>query len=270
MEYRALSVPPHLQPYVYSAVWIHRNANAPFRFNMLPRFNPAFIFSLKHTEDISNHYAGNEIVFKPCNIYFGGGGIVPSRFTIPAKMDIILILLYPQATGAFWQEDALHFFDRPDRITNAGQQLRILNDKVSDARSIDQKWHHIQQFLSIRLQKRKPHNFSYVQRAMQMIQQTSGLIDIKTLALQAYTSQRNLLDRFRQYTGTTPKQIASITRFNKVAKSYIINPDINALYKNAVKHRYHDPSHLYKDFNRYLLQSPLHFLAQDNEINIVV
>lgn len=270
MEYRQLPIRLNLQPYIYKAVWIHRNESAAFSFNMLPRFYPAFIFSLGDTEDIRNHYAGGNIVFKPCNIYFGGGGIVPSRFTIPATMDVILVLLYPQATGAFWQEDALHFFDRPDNVTNTGRPLRVLNDKVSEAHTIDQKWQHIQQFLSARLHKKNPHNFSYVQRAVTIIKQTSGRIHIKELALRSYTSQRNLLDSFRQYVGAAPKQIASMARFNSLAKEYVINPDAAILSHQIAKYGYHDASHLYKDFNRYLACTLQQFAVQDNKINLVV
>lgn len=270
MKPQSLHIPLPLQPYVKSALWLKRNTEAAFNFNILPRYHPAFIFSLNDTEDIPNHYAGNKIVFKPCNIYFGGGGLIPSRFTIPAKMNVILILLHPQATGVFWQEDALHFFDQPNLISNNGQQLRIVNEKVQESPTIDEKWKHIRAFLTQKLLKKIPYNFLYVQRAVSIINETSGTIDIRQLALRSYTSQRNLLDCFRQYVGATPKQIASMARFNSMAKEYIMNPDTATLNHKIAKYRYHDASHLYKDFNRYLAYTPQQFTAQDNKINMVV
>ncbi|WP_114789833.1 hypothetical protein U0035_10935 [Niabella yanshanensis] len=270
MHPRSLPIPLYLRPYVKSALWLNRNAGEAFNFHILPRFHPAFIFSTEDTQDVANRYAGNELVFQPCNIYFGGGGVVPSLFTIPVKMDIILVLLHPQGTGAFWQEDAVHFFDRPAKISRDGQQLRILNEMIQEARTIDEKWQHILAFLTKKLLKKLPHNFSYVQRAISLIRQTSGIVSIETLARGSYTSQRNLLDSFRQYVGATPKQLASMARFNSLVKKYIINPDIKALYGKLERHGYHDASHLYKDFSRYVALTPQEFIGQENGINLVV
>lgn len=270
MQPRSLPIPLYLRPYVKSALWLHRNAGEAFSFHILPRFHPAFIFSLEETQDIANRYAGNELVFQPCNIYFGGGGTIPSLFTIPVKMDIILVLLHPQGTGAFWQEDAVHFFDKPAKISRDGRQLRILNERIQDTDTIDEKWQHILAFLAKKLLKKLPYNFSYVQNAVSLIRQTSGIINIETLARESYTSQRNLLDSFRQHIGATPKQLASMARFNSLVKKYIINPDIKALYEKSGQHGYHDASHLYKDFSRYVAVTPQEFIGQENGINLVV
>lgn len=270
MQPHSLPIPFYLRPYVKSALWLHRNAGEAFSFHMLPRFHPAFIFSLEDTQDIANRYAGNELVFQPCNIYFGGGGTIPSLFTIPVKMDIILVLLHPQGTGAFWQEDAVHFFDSPAKISRDGQQLRILNERIQEADTIHVKWQHILAFLAKKLLKKLPHNFSYVQNAVSLIKQTSGIIDIERLARDSYTSQRNLLDSFRQHVGATPKQLASMARFNSLVKEYMINRNIKALHEKSERYGYYDASHLYKDFNRYVSVTPQEFIGQENGINLVV
>jgi len=268
MQARSLPIPLHLSPYIKSALWLKRNAQESFSFKILPRFHPAFIFSLENTLNITNQFAGIELIFQPCNIYFGGEGILPSLFTIPAKMDVILVLLYPQATGVFWQEDAVHFFNRAGNISYNGQSFRILNERIQEARTIEEKWQHIHLFLTSKLLKKIPYNFSYVQRAINLIRRTSGVISIEALARESCTSQRNLLDSFRQYVGASPKQLASMVRFNSLVKDYILNPKV--LDKKIAQYSYYDASHLYKDFTRYLGITPQDFISQVNDINKVI
>lgn len=270
MHVISLNIAPQLRPYIHSALWIQRNETGGYVFNMIPRLYPCIILPMEQADGLEVMNRDERLLFERNQLYFGGAGDALCRFSIPSKMDLLLVLFHPHSTGLFWKEDALHFADHPILITDTSRELYLLNEKINNAGSVIQKWQSLQTFMIQKMTCKPARNLVYVTRAVELIYRSAGRVDIKTLAKEAYTCQRNLLDSFRQHVGIAPKRFTAMVRFNAVAKELTNYTGKYCLQEKAVEYGYHDLSHLYKDFSRYLGKVPNTFLEQKQEINALV
>ncbi|HMI60723.1 MAG TPA: helix-turn-helix transcriptional regulator [Puia sp.] len=95
-----------------------------------------------------------------------------------------------------------------------------------------------------------------IDKAIQLIQQRSGLVKIKDLAVALHISQDPFEKRFRTQVGSTPKQYASIIRLRKLIDTY---PAYSSLTEAAYEAGYFDQSHFIKDFRLFTGQTPKDF-----------
>jgi AraC-like DNA-binding protein len=265
MNFTLLDIVPQLQEFVTKAYRVTRDEHEALSFKLLPRLYPVFFFLFEDMDLMTSKTSSKCYDYRPCNIYFGGVGNIPMEFILPSKLDFIMVLPKPHTTGMFMSDDASHFIDHNNLIMDRGQFERIANDKINSAKTIGDKWVCIQQYL-LKIIRNPPYNLQYVMRALELIRKRSGALHIYSLAKSSWTSQRNLLDSFRQHVGISPKQFASNVRFNALFCEYHTNSKLTLLYY-ALKHKYYDVSHVYKDFERYLNETPHNFPIRDQEIN---
>ncbi|MBZ0281116.1 MAG: helix-turn-helix domain-containing protein [Anaerolineae bacterium] len=99
--------------------------------------------------------------------------------------------------------------------------------------------------------------------AKQLAQQQ---VSVPVLAHEVNLSDRQFGRVFRQIIGLSPKQFSRIARLNRVLKS----PDYNiygmTLEQLALKHGYHDPSHLIREFQELVGMSPVEYFSGDHDL----
>ena len=134
--------------------------------------------------------------------------------------------------------------------------LGEIEDRLCSAKNDLERILVVETFLLSRLgyYQDKPDNL--IMKATQMIFDQKGVIRIKSLAKNLFTSQDAFEKRFRKFTGASPKQFSYIVRMNAVLES-LQHDDLSQLAFNA---GYYDQSHFNKDFKRFTGQTPTEYL----------
>lgn len=148
----------------------------------------------------------------------------------------------------------------PDADLIFGPQSKIVEDRLFEAATDDQRITILEDFLTRRLTKTEaPAEAIY--QAIQQIIDTGGNMAINTLAGQFGYSQRQLERKFLAVVGITPKFYSRIVRFTMVFDQIKHTPhqDWNAI---AADCGYYDQAHFIKNFKSFTGLSPARFFAQ--------
>ncbi len=270
MIIQPLHISPSLAPYIAHALYVKKSDAEVSLFNLVPRFFGLWAFTLEETDEMSIDFDnGTKHTIAPCKIYSGGSGYVPVEFKISGRTEWILVMPRPHCTALFWKEDADHFANTMYCVSDMGQQLRILNEQVNTTRNIDFKWNYIQRYLEKKLSK-PANNLNYVNSAISLMFNHSGVITMDSVAKYSCTCDRNLRDSFKQHIGYSPKKFASMIRFNAFIKQFLNQPKSKTLFETSVAFNYYDLSHLNKDFMRFMGISTDKFLSQEQGMNRLI
>ncbi len=90
-----------------------------------------------------------------------------------------------------------------------------------------------------------------------------NLEPVKSIAQDLNLSERTIQLRFKKYTGFAPKEMLRFKRFKLLLDDLIKNAKVRVDWAQIVyAYRYHDQSHLIKDFQHYLGTTPKKFVAK--------
>lgn len=194
---------------------------------------------------------------------------------IPAMVDYasdqpagnITVEFSPLGTYRFfsfrWKEISNGICDYTDI---ANKTARELEERLVNAGSLPARVAMVQQFL---LQQFSGGNedavFDY---CVERIMATQGRISIQ--ALEKYTgySARWLNMKFSDHLGISPKNLASIIRFQQYYRSMVTNKELFFLEKEFY-HYYHDQSHFIRDFRRFTGLAPRFLSNASNQYDRV-
>lgn len=91
-------------------------------------------------------------------------------------------------------------------------------------------------------------------------------VSITALAQEVNLSERQFGRVFRQIVGLSPKQYSRIARLNRVLDSRDYHVHGLSLEQIAIRHGYHDPSHLVREFQELVGMSPLAYFSGDHDL----
>ncbi len=98
-----------------------------------------------------------------------------------------------------------------------------------------------------------------VEKAVQLIRDSKGMIRISELQLQLHTSASPLEKRFRHLVGTTPKKFSFIIRMQSVLDHLADAESMTAL---SYEYDFFDQAHFIKSFRQFTGQTPEDFLLK--------
>jgi len=101
-------------------------------------------------------------------------------------------------------------------------------------------------------------------KALDIIYQKSGHIEISVLAEQVLISERHLRRIFKNIIGLSPKRYCKIIQFNTAFEA-LQTGDEKAIFDQALKSGYYDQAHFINDFKAMLGQTPINFLKSDHQ-----
>jgi transcriptional regulator GlxA family with amidase domain len=136
---------------------------------------------------------------------------------------------------------------------------RELAERTAAARSVSEAADLLQQFL-IRLlavRRRRPH--PGVCRAATRILRTRGNVRISALAAEVSISERQLERLFLSEIGVTPKEFASLTRFDWAVRNAALRTSWAGL---AIEAGYSDQAHLIRTFAKRAGLTPVKLAAE--------
>lgn len=267
MEIATYFPSPNLAPYIVRFL-ILKNEQATCNISkMVPRGFSAFLFTSPEMTIVGNKLEGVSVDLKPGHIYYGGLGIKPAEMTFNGKANLIVALLHPYLTGAFFNEDAKSFCEHCYCITDMNTETRSFASSLWEANTDFEKLKLIEHFLLKNL--KEPVWNCYAEQAIKHIHQERGCVTSAELSKRVYTSERNLRRNFDQFVGVSPKQYADVFRFNSFMRDLYAGTTSH-LETLAFHYNYYDLSHLNKDFNRFLGICPSLNFLQDRTVNISI
>lgn len=109
---------------------------------------------------------------------------------------------------------------------------------------------------------RVPEPRAEVAFAFERLVHTAGAVDVGSLAREVGWSRRHLAQQFRTEYGLAPKVVARVLRFER-ARSLLVRPHRPRLADVATVCGYADQAHLTRDFSEFAGASPLAWLAEE-------
>ncbi|MFL5626347.1 MAG: DUF6597 domain-containing transcriptional factor [Ktedonobacteraceae bacterium] len=144
-----------------------------------------------------------------------------------------------------------------------GPQGARLQNRVGDAEDPQEKIVLLQSALTHLLQKNKK-EYSLLDRTLDMIAQSHGMMRVQELEAQTGYTKRYLDMLFKEHVGVSPKSLASILRFQELYQSWMQQKS-PTLFRDNWSAYYYDQSHFIKEFKRYTGFTPQHYTAIVNE-----
>lgn len=143
-----------------------------------------------------------------------------------------------------------------------GHTARALEQRIAALESLDDKVRILQQFLlTLFVNSEKDALFEHCIHQLEISQ---GSIRIAALERQTGYSSRWLHKKFEERLGISPKNFASIMRFQQYYRALLANSTAFFRQKQFFDH-YHDESHFIKDFKRFTGLSPTKLIGSKNE-----
>lgn len=141
-----------------------------------------------------------------------------------------------------------------------------LENKLFDAKTIDEKLTIVQQFLVDQFRKTAQDPiFDY---CVQKIMDSKGTIHINKLGEETGFSTRWLNAKFNDKIGTSPKNLASIIRFHQYHQ-YMVNNADTFFLQHEFYHFFYDQAHFIRDFKRFTGHTPMWFERQRNDYDTI-
>ncbi len=151
-----------------------------------------------------------------------------------------------------------------DRIIAAediwGNELELLCDEMQSAPTPRQTVGVLEKFLTRKYLSTSLHyRAGSVQKAIELIEKSSGTLPVSTLQYQTNTSRKTLERAFLQYLGLMPKFYSEIVRFNAI-KQMMDNAPEMSVSDIAFGLEYYDNSHLASSFKRFSGLTPTDYM----------
>ena len=168
----------------------------------------------------------------------------------------LLVSFHETGAAAFFRNPLHELQDASISLHNfiKQQKIRDIEEQLAEASTNLQRVALIEQFLLSELKNSSPDLL--VRDALQTIRLAKGQIRVKDLITPLYISRDPFEKRFRQATGTSPKQFAGIVRLRNLIDNYTGNTSLTDAAHTA---GYFDQAHFIKDFKSFTGQAPLDF-----------
>lgn len=251
MVFKMLPPTPALSGYVRSHQLIHfvfaGNAHKPVK-PYPPRPEQCLIFYPRDPLTIEYQATGQQIR-QPRSIV---SGQVVSRQNLHIGDDyvVIKVIFYPGALFHLVQLPLTEIIDlNVDAEAVFGQQMRLLNERLSSTENLETMVALVEEFLLSRIRQAKVACGS-IDRVARLLLHRPNAFSLDELADQSCLSIRQFQRKFSQQVGVTPKWFSRISRFDKAFRLKSTSPHLDWL-QIAVQTGYQDYQHLAKEFREF-------------------
>jgi len=156
-----------------------------------------------------------------------------------------------------------HNIEISDLLGNEG---KILQDKIENCTTIEQRIDTIKTFVEAKLTKSNFETDKLV-TVVKTIQAHKGNINIEKLSESYFLSQRQFERKVKVLTGFSPKTFAGIVRFEECINSAYLHK--LSLTELSLSVGYYDQSHMIRDFRKFTGKNPKEYFAEDHSIFFV-
>ena len=262
MQYRLHNIDPVLKPFVKVICSIESESSVDSLESM--RVLPDTCVEL-----FINFDKSQKIILPDCSIALPGKSFVTSRMN--SFMDVRTLGLVRFVSICFAEGGAYPFFpvsmhDIANQVIDLyclwGQPTNDLEERIEMAKTMSQRVQLIQQYLIARLQQSGKSD-SGIDFCIRQIRQANGQLSLDELASQTGISNRQLVRRFNQRIGLSPKEFARMTTFKNALRNLKKYPLLN-LTEIAYESGYYDQAHFIHACRDYSGLTPGQLLHTDS------
>lgn len=258
MIYREIPPPALLAGFVRHFWYIKQEVKTgvvtPFRL-MADGF-PSLIFQYQHQfrsfEDASITFPKTLLLGHTCNF---------RDLRIDGNFSMFGVALFPYTAPLLFKTPGKEIADS----VISGEDIlkhedKFLDEEIALAKNDGQQMKILTAYLVKQL-NRMIRCDTLVQRAVQLITRSSGIVNIEMLAQNLGISRRHFERRFREQIGLPPKLFSRIIRFQHTLKY----PVSHSLTERALSHGYADQAHFIRDFKSFSGINPKYYFKKQAE-----
>lgn len=152
-------------------------------------------------------------------------------------------------------------------LTNLSTKLdmEIIYNNIINISDINYNIKFIENFLLLHLKEYSQEKITCFSKLINYIYQTQGRISVQELSSMAGLSHHQLIRRFKELTGRTPKQFIDIVKFQHASCS-IKNYGLRFFYNNDAS--YYDQSHFINFFKKFSNLTPTEYQQKIQDLHI--
>jgi AraC-like DNA-binding protein len=184
-------------------------------------------------------------------------------------VDVTSIVIKPGGIRALTGISALKVVDRTIPMESLwGEEAKLMMAKLSQEQNLDARMDILEQAL---IQRVAPHPEEdlFVVKAAQMIDEQKGKDSLGSFFTRTGYSRRQVLNRFNESLGFSPKHFARIIRLRSMFKSIDLKQKSDWA-QLAREHGYSDQAHLVRDFRKLMGTTPDQFAREFQKRGIVL
>lgn len=143
-----------------------------------------------------------------------------------------------------------------------GKSAKEIQDRIAQTHVTTEKIQYIQAYLVQLLSKSQ--SDQVLDYCIERVTGSKGMIVVSALEKETGYSSRWLHQKFIEKVGLSPKNLASIIRFNQIYQPWARHGNPNS-FKDNIYTYFYDQAHFIKDFKRFTGFSPLKLANSENE-----
>jgi AraC-like DNA-binding protein len=256
-----------LSPYV-AAFWVFEsNAGVPMTDSRIIVPDGRAKILIPYKNSLSVIMDGSPTYTKEHQIFLAGIQTNPRTICSPSTdTGTIGVELTPKGLYHFFK---LSLHEIADRIYSFEHLFGAwgvrLQNRIGDIEPPHEKIAFLQAALTDLLRGNKK-NYALLDRTVDLLIQSHGMIRIHELAKQTGYSKRYLDMLFKEHVGVSPKSLARILRFQYFYQSWT-QENTPAVSTDTVYSYYYDQSHFIKEFKRFSGYTPQNYAALATEFS---
>lgn len=183
---------------------------------------------------------------------------------VTGKLTLFAIYFFPHGLSMFLDLPMTELFNRSVPLKFLiRDRIAKLEDELSAAVTFEKKIEIAESFLIAQIQKNeKKYKYDRIRKAINIINQTKGILKIEDLASETFLSRKQFERTFSDFIGTSPKQFLKIVRFQNAIFEKTQNSQLS-ITEIAHKCGYFDQAHMINDFKTLAGITPKNYFEND-------
>ena len=264
MLYKKIPPPAHFKPYVECFyVW-----EASFAQPLIVESPPSAFTSMVFNYGVpyAAHTAKHQSIAVPQS-FLTGQATTSYRLSVSGAIGMVGIVFRPAGMHTLFNLPSGALTDERMDMTEIlrGSDIRDLQDKIMEARNLNERIELLTHFLNIKLM-RNEHRFDAVDFTANRIVDAKGLVNVGDMMNDLFMCRRQFERKFFQKVGLSPKFYARTRRLGYICALMAGKRQVNwqhMLYDSG----YYDQAHFIKEFTTFLGRTPTDYLKNNVELS---
>ncbi|OYU66992.1 MAG: AraC family transcriptional regulator [Cytophagaceae bacterium BCCC1] len=267
MFYKKFQPPPHLAPYIecfyvweadFSLTGIQEIESPPSGFGSI-------VFNYQKTYNVKTQNC-DDFTAVP-KTFITGQATASYHLQLSEKVGMVGLVFKPAALSTLFDLPMYEFTnERHDLRAVLGKDVELLEQRILNTDSHEERLQTLTQFLNIRLLKIKK-GLDRTDYAANLIFESKGITNINSLMNELYVCRRQFERQFLNKVGISPKYYARTRRIGYLCmqlanKKWKIDDWHDLIYQMG----YYDQSHFIKEFTTFTGKSPTSYLKNNQEL----
>ena len=270
MYYKKYPPGQHLAPYVECYyIWEQKHTvsstSHPIQIESPPTGFGSFVFNLGTPYSVETSQRG--IIQTTPEAFITGQATRQYRLFLPGEICMVGVVFRPAGISSLFGLSMVEFGDERIALTDVlDKSIQFLAEQLMEAASHTARITILEQFLSFQLLKRnlQPDRIDYTAN---LIVAQKGIINLTTLADEAFLCRRQFERKFLQRVGVSPKFYARIRRISYLCSLLASQRwQISDWQDLIVRCGYYDQSHFIKEFTEFTGKNPSFYVRNNVEL----